>query len=125
MTKTKEKALWFKELSASKPLVIAGPCSAETPQQVLDIAHNIKNKATIYRAGIWKPRTRPGGSEGVGAIGFKWLQQVKSDTGMLLATEVATAEDVDLALAHDIDLLSIGARTTRHPFAVQSIADSL
>ncbi len=109
MTKISEKALWFKELSGDKPLVIAGPCSAETPDQVLEIAHAIKNKATIYRAGIWKPRTRPGGFEGVGAIGLKWLQQVKNDTGMLLATEVATAEHVDLALAHDIDLLWIGA----------------
>ena len=125
MTKVNEKALWFKELTNNKPLVIAGPCSAETPQQVLDIAHNIKETATIYRAGIWKPRTRPGGFEGVGAIGLNWLQQVKNETGMLLATEVATAEHVDLALKHDIDVLWIGARTTVNPFAVQEIADAL
>lgn len=125
MTKLGEKALWFQELSKSRPFVIAGPCSAETPQQVLETAHAIKDTAVIYRAGIWKPRTRPGGFEGVGAIGLKWLQQVKEETGMLLATEVATAEHVDLALAHGIDLLWIGARTTVNPFAVQEIADAL
>lgn len=125
MTNDHQKALWFQELSGKKPLIIAGPCSAETPQQVLDIAHAIKNTATIFRAGIWKPRTRPGGFEGVGAIGLKWLQQVKNETGMLLATEVATAEHVDLALKHDVDLLWIGARTTVNPFAVQEIADAL
>ena len=125
MTKVSEKALWFKQLSGNKPLIIAGPCSAETPDQVLEIAHGVKDQATIYRAGIWKPRTRPGGFEGVGAIGLKWLQQVKAETGMLLATEVATAEHVELALAHDIDVLWIGARTTVNPFAVQEIADAL
>lgn len=125
MTKVNEKALWFKDLTGNKPLLIAGPCSAETPQQVLDVAHAIKNTAKIFRAGIWKPRTRPGGFEGVGAIGLKWLQQVKAETGMLLATEVATAEHVNLALAHDIDMLWIGARTTVNPFAVQEIADAL
>ena len=125
MTKSNEKALWFKELSNNKPLLMAGPCSAETPQQVLDIAHELKGTATVYRAGIWKPRTRPGGFEGVGAIGLKWLQQVKQETGMLLATEVATAEHVQLALEHDIDILWIGARTTVNPFAVQEIADAL
>ncbi|WCM42227.1 chorismate mutase [Flavobacterium sp. CBA20B-1] len=125
MTKVNEKALWFKELSGNNPLLIAGPCSAETPDQVLQIAHEIKNTATVFRAGIWKPRTRPGGFEGVGAIGLKWLQQVKAETGMLLATEVATAEHVELALAHGIDVLWIGARTTVNPFAVQEIADAL
>ncbi len=125
MTKVNEKALWFKDLIGNNPLLIAGPCSAETPQQVLEVAHAIKNTAKIFRAGIWKPRTRPGGFEGVGAIGLKWLQQVKAETGMLLATEVATAEHVDLALAHDIDMLWIGARTTVNPFAVQEIADAL
>ena len=125
MTKVSEKALWFKQLSGNKPLIIAGPCSAETPDQVLEIAHGIKDQAIIYRAGIWKPRTRPGGFEGVGAIGLKWLQQIKAETGMLLATEVATAEHVELALAHDIDVLWIGARTTVNPFAVQEIADAL
>ena len=125
MTKSNEKALWFKELSNNKPLLMAGPCSAETPQQVLDIANELKGTATVYRAGIWKPRTRPGGFEGVGAIGLKWLQQVKQETGMLLATEVATAEHVQLALEHDIDILWIGARTTVNPFAVQEIADAL
>ena len=125
MTNAIEKVSWFKDLAKNKPFVIAGPCSAETPQQVLEIAHAIKDKASIFRAGIWKPRTRPGGFEGVGAIGLKWLQQVKQETGMLLATEVATAEHVHLALDHDIDLLWIGARTTVNPFAVQEIADAL
>lgn len=125
MAKTNEKALWFQSLTENKPLLIAGPCSAETPAQVLEIAHQIKDTAKIFRAGIWKPRTRPGGFEGVGAIGLKWLQQVKQETGMLLATEVATAEHVQLALEHGIDLLWIGARTTVNPFAVQEIADAL
>lgn len=125
MAKTTEKALWFQILTENKPLIIAGPCSAETPEQVLEIAHQIKDTAKIFRAGIWKPRTRPGGFEGVGAIGLKWLQQAKKETGLLMATEVATSEHVQLALEHDIDLLWIGARTAVNPFAVQEIADAL
>lgn len=125
MAKTNEKALWFQTLTQHRPLLIAGPCSAETPDQVMEIAYQIKDIAKIFRAGVWKPRTRPGGFEGVGAIGLKWLQQVKQETGMLLATEVATAEHVHLALDYDIDLLWIGARTTVNPFAVQEIADAL
>ncbi|RZJ28373.1 MAG: 3-deoxy-7-phosphoheptulonate synthase, partial [Flavobacterium sp.] len=81
--------------------------------------------ASIYRAGIWKPRTRPGGFEGVGAIGLKWLQKAKAETGLLMAVEVANATHVKLALEHDIDVLWIGARTTVNPFAVQEIADAL
>ncbi|MCD8529312.1 MAG: bifunctional 3-deoxy-7-phosphoheptulonate synthase/chorismate mutase type II [Flavobacterium sp.] len=108
------------------PLVIAGPCSAETEEQVLKIAHELKNSdVSIFRAGIWKPRTRPGGFEGVGEIGLKWLQKAKAETGLLMATEVATAAHVKLALEHDIDVLWIGARTTVNPFAVQEIADAL
>ena len=107
-------------------LVIAGPCSAETEEQVLKIAHELKNSdVSIYRAGIWNPRTRPGGFEGVGAIGLKWLQKAKAETGLLMATEVANAAHVKLALEHDIDVLWIGARTTVNPFAVQEIADAL
>jgi chorismate mutase len=107
-------------------LVIAGPCSAETEEQVLKIAHELKNSdVSIFRAGIWKPRTRPGGFEGVGEIGLKWLQKAKAETGLLMATEVATAAHVRLALEHDIDVLWIGARTTVNPFAVQEIADAL
>lgn len=85
---------WLADLNDQQPFVIAGPCSAETPEQVLEIAHAIKGRVSVFRAGIWKPRTRPGGFEGVGAIGLKWLQQVKKETGMLLAIEVATAEHV-------------------------------
>src|SRR5690554_4202822 len=125
MAKRNEKALWFQTLTNNKPLMIAGPCSAETPQQVLEIAQQIKDTAKIFRAGIWKPRTRPGGFEGVGAIGLKWLQKAKQETGLLIATEVATKAHVELALEHDIDVLWIGARTTVNPFAVQEIAEAL
>lgn len=108
------------------PLVIAGPCSAETEEQVLRIAHELKDSSvTIMRAGIWKPRTRPGGFEGVGAIGLPWLQKAKAETGLKLAIEVATPQHVELALKHDIDVLWIGARTSVNPFAVQEIADAL
>jgi chorismate mutase len=92
----------------------------------MDIAHQLKDTdATVYRAGIWKPRTRPGNFEGVGAIGLKWLQRVKEETGMLTATEVANRAHVQLALEHDIDILWIGARSTVSPFIVQEIADAL
>ena len=117
---------WLLDFNLSHPLVIAGPCSAETEEQVLKIAHELKNSdVSIFRAGIWKPRTRPGGFEGVGAIGLKWLQKAKAETGLLMATEVANAVHVKLALEHDIDVLWIGARTTVNPFAVQEIADAL
>ena len=117
---------WLDDFKLDHPLVIAGPCSAETEEQVLKIAHGLKDSdVSIYRAGIWKPRTRPGGFEGVGAIGLKWLQKAKAETGLLMATEVANATHVKLALEHDIDVLWIGARTTVNPFAVQEIADAL
>ncbi|HUH25512.1 MAG TPA: hypothetical protein VLY87_02705, partial [Flavobacterium sp.] len=103
---------WFDQLKKEHAFLIAGPCSAETPEQVLEIAHQIKDVASIFRAGIWKPRTRPGGFEGVGAIGLDWLQRVKQETGLPLAIEIATAEHADLALKHDIDVLWIGARTS-------------
>ncbi len=126
MENNKELRTWLDDFQLNHPLVIAGPCSAETEEQVLKIAHELKNSdATIFRAGIWKPRTRPGGFEGVGEIGLKWLQKAKAETGLLMATEVATAAHVKLALAHDIDVLWIGARTTVNPFAVQEIADAL
>lgn len=117
---------WLDALNLSHPLVIAGPCSAETEDQVMQIAHQLKNSdVSFYRAGIWKPRTRPGGFEGVGAIGLKWLQKAKAETGLPMAVEVANATHVKLALEHDIDVLWIGARTTVNPFAVQEIADAL
>jgi chorismate mutase len=126
MENNKTLRTWLDEFQLNHPLVIAGPCSAETEEQVLKIANELKDSdATIFRAGIWKPRTRPGGFEGVGEIGLKWLQKAKAETGLLIATEVATAAHVKLALAHDIDVLWIGARTTANPFAVQEIADAL
>lgn len=122
----KENRKWLDDLQLAHPLVIAGPCSAETEDQVMAVATELKNSdVSVFRAGIWKPRTRPGGFEGVGAIGLPWLQKVKAETGLLIATEVATAEHVKLALAHDVDILWIGARTTVNPFAVQEIADVL
>ena len=126
MENKKEWRTWLDDFQLNHPLVIAGPCSAQTEEQVLKIATELKNSdVTIFRAGIWKPRTRPGGFEGVGAIGLKWLQKAKAETGLLMAIEVATAAHVQLAIEHDIDVLWIGARTTVNPFAVQEIADAL
>lgn len=126
MENNKQLRTWLDEFNLNHPLVIAGPCSAETEDQVLKIAHELKDSdVSIFRAGIWKPRTRPGGFEGVGAIGLKWLQKAKAETGLLMATEVATAAHVQLALEHDVDVLWIGARTTVNPFAVQEVADAL
>jgi len=117
---------WLKKMELDHPLVIAGPCSAETEEQVLNIAHQLKETdATVFRAGVWKPRTRPGNFEGIGALALPWLQRVKKETGLLIAIEVANANHVKLALEHDIDILWIGARTTVNPFAVQEIADAL
>lgn len=109
-----------------RPFVIAGPCSAETEEQIMTTALQLASKGChMFRAGIWKPRTKPGGFEGNGAAALPWMQQVKKETNMLTATEVATPEHVEQALKHDIDILWIGARTTANPFAVQAIADSL
>ena len=126
MENSKQLRTWLDDLKLDHPLVIAGPCSAETEEQVLKIAHELKNSdVSYYRAGIWKPRTRPGNFEGVGALGLKWLQRVKAETGLKTATEVANRAHVELALEHDIDLLWIGARSTVSPFIVQEIADAL
>ncbi|WP_136466209.1 bifunctional 3-deoxy-7-phosphoheptulonate synthase/chorismate mutase type II [Flagellimonas onchidii] len=126
MENNKEMRKWLDDMNLPHPLVIAGPCSAETEEQVLKIAHDLKDTdVNYYRAGIWKPRTRPGNFEGVGAIGLKWLQKVKEETGMKTATEVANRAHVELALEHDVDLLWIGARSTVSPFIVQEIADAL
>ena len=109
-----------------RPLVIAGPCSAETEEQVMETARSLAAEGfRIYRAGLWKPRTKPGGFEGVGEAGIAWLQRVKRETGMYTATEVATREHVAIALKGGIDLLWIGARTAANPFAMQEIADAL
>ena len=116
----------LKGVEDKRPLVIAGPCSAETEEQVMDTAKQLaKNGIKVFRAGVWKPRTMPGGFEGNGVAALPWLQQVKKETGMLVATEVATAKHVEEALKYGVDLLWIGARTTADPFAVQEIADTL
>ncbi len=116
----------FKGIDPDRPLVIAGPCSAETEEQVLSTAAELAaNGIKIFRAGIWKPRTKPGGFEGVGAPGLEWLKKVKETTGMYTATEVATRQHVNDALAAGVDLLWIGARTSANPFAMQEIADTL
>lgn len=108
------------------PVVIAGPCSAETRQQTLDAARALSAiGVTVFRAGIWKPRTLPGGFEGVGDRGLPWLQEVKRETGMAVATEVATARHVHAALDAGIDILWVGARTSTNPFAMQELADAL
>lgn len=109
-----------------KPLIIAGPCSAETEKQVMDTAMQLaENGIKIFRAGIWKPRTKPGGFEGVGKEGLGWMRRVKDELGMLTATEVATRQHVKDALEAGIDILWIGARTSANPFAMQEIADTL
>lgn len=110
----------------SRPIIIAGPCSAESEEQTLRTAKELADKGIkIFRAGIWKPRTKPGGFEGVGEIGLKWLRRVKAETGMYTATEVATSAHVRASLEEGVDLLWIGARTTANPFAIEEIAEAL
>lgn len=109
-----------------RPIIIAGPCSAETEEQVMTTAKSLAAKGChVFRAGVWKPRTKPGGFEGKGKAALPWIKKVKDFTGMLVATEVATPEHVSLALASNIDILWIGARTSANPFAMQALADSL
>lgn len=109
-----------------RPIIIAGPCSAESEEQVLTTARELAaNGIKIFRAGIWKPRTKPGGFEGVGEIGLQWLKKVKEETGMHLAIEVANKAHVEAALKAGVDIMWIGARTSANPFAVQEIADAL
>lgn len=113
-------------IEPKRPLVIAGPCSAETEEQVMQTAKELAERdIKIFRAGIWKPRTKPGGFEGVGTQGLVWLQKVKKETGMYVAIEVATPKHVFEALKYGVDMIWIGARTTANPFAVQEIADAL
>lgn len=110
----------------TKPIYIAGPCSAETEEQVLSTAIPLAAMGIkIFRAGIWKPRTRPNSFEGVGSVGLKWLQSVQKETGMMVAIEVANVKHVYEALKYGVDIIWLGARTTANPFAVQDIADSL
>jgi len=117
---------WLDNMNLDHPLVIAGPCSAETEEQVLKVAHQLKNTdTTVLRAGIWKPRTRLGYFEGVGEIGLKWLKKAKEETGLLTATEIANPKHAELALKNDIDILWIGARTTVSPFIIQEISEAI
>ncbi|MDE6810311.1 MAG: bifunctional 3-deoxy-7-phosphoheptulonate synthase/chorismate mutase type II [Muribaculaceae bacterium] len=116
----------FDDINPNNPLIIAGPCSAETEEQVLSTARQLAAYGIkIFRAGIWKPRTKPGGFEGIGAEGLEWLKKVKEETGMKVATEVANKIHVQQALEAGVDLIWIGARTSANPFAMQEIADAL
>ena len=109
-----------------RPFVIAGPCSAETEEQVMSTARQLASLGcNVYRAGVWKPRTKPGGFEGHGEKALPWLKRVKEETGMSVATEIATPEHVELVLEYGIDIIWIGARTSANPFAMQALADSL
>ncbi len=122
----KLKPLNLPGIENKRPLVIAGPCSAETEEQVMATAKALaKNDIKIFRAGVWKPRTKPGGFEGNGEKALPWLKRVKEETGMLIATEVATPKHVEASLNAGVDILWVGARTTANPFAVQELADSL
>lgn len=111
----------------AEPLIIAGPCSAESEKQITETAQllSLNPKVKIFRAGIWKPRTRPDGFEGIGSIGLKWLKNIKESTGLLTAVEVATPSHIEECLKNEIDILWIGARTVGNPFSMQEIAESL
>lgn len=116
----------FQGIEVGKPIVIAGPCSAESESQVMETATELAaNGIKIFRAGIWKPRTKPGGFEGVGEKGLLWMERVKNELGMVTATEVANRAHVLAAIDHGIDLLWIGARTSANPFAMQEVADAI
>lgn len=120
------KNIDFKRYTANEPVVIAGPCSAETEEQVITTAAALKEGGVnIFRAGVWKPRTRPGGFEGCGVKALPWLRRVKEELGMAITTEVATPDHVKAALDYGVDILWVGARTTSDPFAVQALAESL
>src|SRR5882672_11290196 len=114
-------------LNVNKPVIISGPCSAETESQMVETAKQIAATGKVHalRAGIWKPRTRPGQYEGAGDIGLQWLIRAKRETGLPVTTEVATAAHVEAALKAGVDILWVGARTTVNPFTVQEIADAL
>ncbi|MFN3839506.1 MAG: chorismate mutase [Cyclobacteriaceae bacterium] len=118
---------WFPKVSNGTPLLISGPCSAETEAQMLNTARQLAatKKVSVLRAGIWKPRTRPGQFEGAGTEGLTWLIRAKQETGLPVATEVANAQHVELCLKYGVDILWVGARTTVNPFSVQEIADAL
>lgn len=115
------------DLTSKKPIIISGPCSAETLEQTLDTAQALaaSGKVDIFRAGVWKPRTKPGMFEGNGEKALPWLVEVKNATGLPVATEVANAKHVEAALKYGVDLLWIGARTTSNPFSVQEVAEAI
>ena len=111
----------------NKPLIISGPCSAETEEQVMETAIQLSKipQVKVFRSGIWKPRSRPHGFEGVGEIGLRWLQQVKAETGLLTTTEVATPKHVELALKYGVDILWLGARTVVNPFSIKEVSEAM
>ena len=115
----------IKEFIHKKPYLIAGPCSAESETQLLTIAKAVEGTADVFRAGVWKPRTKPNSFEGIGKEALSWLKTVQQETGMKVCTEVATAKHVELCLESGVDMLWIGARTTVNPFYVQEIAEAL
>ncbi len=126
MEKMEFESILLPGVDPKRPIVIAGPCSAETEEQVMTTAKQLSEKGIkIFRAGIWKPRTRPGAFEGIGSAGLPWLKRVKAEYGMYVSTEVATAKHVSEAIKYGIDILWIGARTSANPFAMQEIADAL
>src|ERR671938_1115120 len=127
MQQMKDQKKAVQDVWKKRPLIISGPCSAETEEQVLETATRLAKtgKVDMLRAGIWKPRTRPGSFEGIGTKGLPWLLQAKKVSGLPVAVEVATAKQVEDALHFDIDVLWIGARTTVNPFSVQEVADAL
>lgn len=121
-----QKTEWSAWIDSEHPIIIAGPCSAETEEQVLTTAKQLKEQGIhLFRAGVWKPRTRPGSFEGNGKVALPWLNRVQKELGMKVAVEVANAQHVEEALEANMDILWIGARTTTNPFAMQEIADVL
>lgn len=127
MESADSKRALIERIGHKRPFIISGPCSAETEEQVMQTALQLRDTGRVdaLRAGIWKPRTRPGNFEGVGVKGLPWLQRAKAATGLPVAVEVATARQVEDALRFDMDMLWIGARTTVNPFSVQEVADAL
>jgi chorismate mutase len=124
---TNNNAIGSSWIKPNKPLIIAGPCAAETPEQMLEVAQNLARdgRTDYFRAGIWKPRTSPGSFQGIGVPGLEWLNQVKKETGLAVTTEVGSEKHVEEALKAGIDMLWIGARTVSNPFIIQEIADAL
>ncbi len=126
MENSKKYRRWLDDMQLGHPLTIAGPCSAETEEQVLETARGLTGgRVTVFRAGIWKPRTKPGNFEGIGKFALPWLQRVREETGLEPFIEVATPRHVDEALRHGIRMMWIGARTSANPFAVEEVAQAL